>query len=222
MGILGRIRGVVQQKLNGLLDGAQDPVARIEALIRECHEHMKGATAELVSYKATEKRLAQRAAELAGQALAWRQRAEAAVLAGDDGLARQALVEENKVSLEHGLVEKERREMGGYAAELLKGRRELATRLQELELRRGTLAQNLAASKATGSSILSAQGDAWDRLANAEARIDDQAASAEVDSLLGDPLAEGDAAVEAKLRESMKLAQADDALAALKRKMQGG
>jgi len=28
--------------------------------------------------------------------------------------------------------------------------------------------------------------------------------------------------VEAKLRESMKVAQADDALAALKRKMQGG
>jgi phage shock protein A len=222
MGILGRITDVLKQKASSVLDAAQDPAAKVETLLRECQEHMKTATTELVGYKANEKRLGQRSIELAASALSWRQRAEAAVLAGDDALARQALVEEQRVSAEHARVERERREMGAYAAELLKARRELAQRLQDLELRRGTITQNLVAAKAGGSSVLSASGDAWDRLANAEARIDDQAALAEVDAMLGDPLDEGDALVEARLRESMKQAQADDALAALKKKMSGG
>jgi hypothetical protein len=37
--------------------------------------------------------------------------------------------------------------------------------------------------------------------------------------MLGDPLAEGDEVVEAKLRETMKHAAAEQALAALKEKM---
>jgi phage shock protein A len=222
MGILGRITDVLKQKANAVLDSAQDPAARVEALLRECQEHMKTATTELVGYKATEKRLAQRSTELAASALSWRQRAEAAVLAGDDALARTALVEENRVTLEHGLVEKERREMGAYAAQLLEARRGLQQRLRDLEIKRATIAQNLVSAKSGGSSVLSATGDAWDRLASAEARIDDQSALAEVDAMLGDPLAEGDAAVESRLRESMKQAQAEDALAALKKKMGGG
>ena len=219
MGILGRITDVLRQKASSVLDAAQNPAAQVEALIRECHEHMKSATAELLSYKASEKLFGQKSAELAAQALSWRQRAEIAVLGGNDALAREALTEEKRVSSEHAQVEKERREMGAYAAELLRARRGLAQRLQELELRRGMIAQNLATAKAGGQSILSAEGRAWDTLARAEARIDDDAALAEVDAMLGDPLADGDAVVEAKLRESMKQAVAEEALAELKKKM---
>ena len=221
MGILGRIGDVLRQKAGAVLDAAQTPAAQVETLLRECKEHMKSATQELLDYKATEKRLGQKSTELAGHALSWRQRAEAAVLAGNDDLARAALLEEQRVSAEHTQVEKERREMGGYAAELLQARRALTLRIQELELRQGTIAQNLASAKAGGSSVLSTEGGAWDRLARAEARIDDDAALAEVDAMLGDPLAEGDAVVDARLRESMKQAEAEDALAALKKKMGG-
>ncbi len=221
MGLLGRIADVLKQQANDLIDSGTSAQAQVEGLIRECKEHLISATAELLSYKATEKRLGQRSSELAGQALSWRQRAETAVRAGDDDLAREALREERRVSGEHAQVEKERREMGGYAAELLRGRRALAQRIQELELRRGTLANNLAAAKAGGASPLAAQGSAWDAMDRAEARIADDAALAEVDAMLGDPLADGDAVVEAKLRETMKQAQADQALIELKKKMQG-
>ena len=219
MGLIGRISAVLGQKVNAVLDAARDPAAQVEALIRECHEHMKSATAELLSYKASEKRLAQRSDELAAQALTWHQRAEAAVLAGSDDLARTALSEERRVSDEHAEVEKERRELGAYAAELLRGRRDLAQRIKELELRKGTIANDLATVKAGGRSILAAEGKAWDAMERAAARIDDDAALAEVDAMLGDPLAEGDAIVEARLREAMKAAQADAALAELKQKM---
>jgi phage shock protein A len=221
MGLIGRISAVLSQKVNAALDASRDPAAQVDALIRDCQEHMKSATTELLGYKASEKRLGQKSTELAAEALSWRQRAEAAVLAGDDELARRALVEEQRVSAEHAEVEKERRELGAYAAELLRGRRGLVQRLAELELRKGTIAQNLATARAGGRSILSSEGGAWDALDRATARIDDDAALAEVDAMLGDPLAEGDALVEARLRESMKAAQAEAALAELKQKMKG-
>src|SRR5215208_190393 len=104
MGLLGRISDVLKVKLNTVLDAARDPAAQVEALIQECKQHMKSATDELLSYKATEKRLGQRSGELAAQALSWRQRAETAVLAGDDALAREALLEERRVSEEHAQV----------------------------------------------------------------------------------------------------------------------
>jgi phage shock protein A len=219
MGLVGRISNVLRQKASALIDAARDPAAQVEALIEECKEHMKSATAELLSYKASEKLLAQKSGELAASAMAWRQRAEAAVRAGDDPLAREALVEERRVSEQHHEVEKERREMGAYAAELLRGRRALQERLQELELRKGSIAQNLASARAGGASVLAAEGRAWDAMERAEARISDDAALAEVDAMLADPLAERDAAVEAKLREAMKQAAAEQALAELKKKM---
>jgi hypothetical protein len=49
--------------------------------------------------------------------------------------------------------------------------------------------------------------------------INEDAALAELDAELGDPLAAGDAATEARLRKKMAEAQAEDALAELKRKM---
>jgi phage shock protein A len=219
MGLIGRISNVLRQKTNALIDAAQDPARQVEHLIEECKEHMKSATQELIDYKATEKRLAQKVAELTAQEATWQERAQAAVRAGDDALAREALLEAHRVGDDRTRVELERREMGGYAAELLRGRRELVQRLTELEMRKGTLTQQLAAGKPGGSSALAAEGRAWDAMDRAEARIGEAAALAEVDAMLGDPLAEGDALVEARLRESMKRAQADDALAELKKKM---
>ena len=218
MGLVGRISDVLKQKVNAAIDAARDPAMQVEALIDECRQHMKSATEELLSYKASEKLLGQRSGELAAQAMTWRQRAETAVLAGDDPLAREALLEERRISDEHSQVERERREMASYAAELLRGRRALQQRLTELELRKGTIAQNLAAGR-PGGSELAAEGSAWDAMDRAAARIDDDAALAEVEAMLGDPLGEGDAIVEAKLRETMKAAQAEQALAELKQRM---
>jgi phage shock protein A len=219
MGLLARIRDTLRSRVNALIDSATDPLSQIENLLRELREHMKSATAELISYKATEKRLAQRHAELAASAADWRKRAEAAVLAGDDELAKKALLEERRVAADSAACDRERAEMASYAAELLRARRELDQRIKELDIKKGTLAQGLAAARSSGPGVLVAEGKPWDALARAEAQIDDQAALAEVDAMLGDPLAEGDALVEQKLREKMKEAQADDALAEMKKRM---
>lgn len=219
MGVLSRIHEVLRTNLSSLIDRATDPAKQVELLIADIEEQKKAATAELIAFKATEKRLAQESAALAAKAADWQKRAEAAVLAGDDALAKEALVEKQRVLVQRAEVERDRGEQARYAAELLRGRRELEQALTSLKLRKGTLAQNLAAARAGGQTALSPSGPAFDALARAEEVIESDAALAEVDAMLGDPLAEGDAVVEAKLREQMKRAQADDALAELKKKM---
>lgn len=216
--ILGRLRHVLREKTNALLDSLTDPAKQIDAMLVEMRDAMHGATAELVTYKATEKRMAQRATELAAEASQWHARAEAAVRAGDDALARQALVECQRVRELQADVERERREMAAYAKELLDARRELEQRIKALELRKHTLAQEVAAARSAGGGALAAEGQAWDALARAEDTIALDDALAEVDAAM-DPTAEGDAVAEQNFRRKMAEARADAELAELKKRM---
>jgi phage shock protein A len=218
MSILARIRGVLRDKANAAIDRLKDPAKQLDAMLLEMRDAMQAATAELVGYKATEKRMAQRAAELVDSAAAWRKRAEAAVIAGDDALARSALLEAERVRADAAQVARERAEMASYAKELLTARRELEQRIKSLELRKGTLAQEVASARRAGGGPLAAEGQAWDALARAEDRIALDDAMAEVDAAM-DPAAEADAETYARFRQHLREVQADQALAELKQKM---
>lgn len=219
MGILQRLKDAVRASANALIDKAADPARKVDLLIGELEEQFKVATRELITYKATEKRLAAEAAALWARADEWQKRAEAAVLAGDDALAKEALVEKGRIVARRAQVERERAEQAEYAAALLRGRREVQNALTSLQLRKGTVAQNVAAARVGGDTVLETKGPAWDALARAEESIGQDAALAEVEALVADPLAEGDAAVEARLRERLKETRAEEALAELKKKM---
>jgi phage shock protein A len=218
MSLLGKMRAALSRGASAILDAATDPKQEIEALMLELREHMRAATTELIEYKGTEKRLAARRDELTARVATTQARAETAVRAGQDDLAREALVEAQRLAAEAAQADRERAEMATYAAELLRGRREVERRLKELELRKGTLAQDLAVARG-GSRAVAAQGAPGDALARAEEAIAKDAILAELDAELGDPLTSGDAAVEARFREKMKEAQAEVELAALKKKL---
>jgi phage shock protein A len=201
-----------------MMAAMSDPVAQslaeVDKLLAELRALLAAGTAELVAYKAEAKRLETRAQELAAAALGWRQKAEKAVLAGDDELAKQALTEERRASEEHAQVLRERREADGKAARMLKQRREMTARLAILEAKKGTLAAGLAQTRGGGSSVVAAEGDAWDAFARVEDKIEDAAVLAELDGEL-----EGPGSADADLERRLQEARADKLLADLKVKM---
>jgi phage shock protein A len=165
------------------LDRARAALAGTLAEIRDAR---RAATEELVAFRAGEKVMAARARELAEEASDWQRRAELAVQAGDDALAREALRRRSWVIAELGQLQDDREAQGRIAADLLRGRRELDAALQRIELRQGTVAAGLAAAR-TGASPLTPEGETWDRFAEAERRIEEDAIVAELAETEIDP-----------------------------------
>jgi phage shock protein A len=156
----------------GVLDRVR---AALAGTIAEIEEARRAVTADLIAYRAGEKVMAARAEELAAEAAEWQRRAEQAVRAGDDELAREALVRRAWVVAELGQLKSDREEQARLAKDMLEGRRALDTKLESLELREGSVAVGLAAVETQ------AERDAiWDRFGEAERRITEEAIEAEL------------------------------------------
>lgn len=223
MGIFSRMKDAVKSKANATVDKARDPAKELDLAIHELQDIRKKALQELVTYKTTAKQMEQDIERQEKKATEWEQRAMAAVKAGDDELAKSALREHKACRAEIERIKRDRDEAAGYAAQLNKSRKEAETKLRMLEMRKGTLATKLKAAQ-TGSS-LGFDNQLFDKLDEAEARIDQESIEAEVAVSLGEELAP-DSMSAAEFDKKLlaaggdpALADADDPLAALKAKM---
>jgi phage shock protein A len=184
--------------------------AALAGTIAELHDARRAATQELISFKAGEKLMAKRAEELEAAVANWQQRAEQALLAGDEDLAKEALVRRDETRAELARVRAERDAAAQVAAAMLRGRREVDAKLAQLEARQGAIAVKLA-----GDTAFTASGDAWDRMDEAERRIEEDAIVAELSEDEIDPAARASHELDRLEKEG----RADDELAALKRKL---
>lgn len=213
MGIFRRAKDSVRAKANSAIDRASSPEKELARVIAELQRQRKVALDELLSYKTTAKQMEQDIARLREKVSTWEKRAMVAIKRGEDDAARQCLREKRLAGEELARIERDQREAAGYAAELNRSRKQVETRLRMLEMKKGTMANQIAAARAGGNAF--GQSDAlFDKLAQAEGRIDDEA-------LLAEALSEGalgDDAPAAAL-SAEPAAPGDDALAALKQKM---
>ncbi len=217
MGILGRIQTVVRSNVNAMLDKMTDPAKEIDLLVAEMEQHLKKAREEVVSCAATAKRAGQRAAELEAERERWQRRAEQAVRAGDDGLAKEALDRRMGVERDHQAACKLKEEQEAYVEQLKSSLRDLKAKITEVKGRKETLkARAKAAKEGRGTNLQG--GKAFDDFRRVEDRI--EAMEAEGDLTAG---TDGrDAAVEAKFaRLEGPDPKVEDALAELKRKLDG-
>jgi phage shock protein A len=224
VGLFSRIKNGVSSRANAALDKAIDPEKEIDMAILELEEQRKKALAELLAYKTTAKQMDQDLERHAAKIGEWEKRAMLAVSAGDDHAARQALREKKNCEVEAIKIRRDKMEAAGYAVELNKSRKAFEVRLQTLKLRKGTLASQIAAARA-GGDLLGQDGKLFERFQAAEERIDQVAIESEVDAAMrGDVLTAGDAEFDQKLLAATGGqalgAGADDALAALKAKME--
>ena len=90
-GMIDRLSRLIRANINDLIDQAEDPEKMIDQILREMQESIVGARAQVAAMIAQEKELELDAAETKKLAEEWGRKAERAVTASKDDLAREAL-----------------------------------------------------------------------------------------------------------------------------------
>lgn len=100
MGVFSRFMDIINSNINALLDQAEDPEKMVKLMINEMEDtiiEIKTNCAAAIGAENTAKR---KVAELEGLVDRWQKRAELAISKGRDDLAREALLEKKKLSIE--------------------------------------------------------------------------------------------------------------------------
>jgi phage shock protein A len=183
MGIFDRFSKVISSNMNALLDKAEDPQKSVDLLIEEMREQIRRGRQEVVSAVATEKRLRAKVEEIDGQIDKWQRRAELAVKAGDESLAREALLFKKRLVEERDRAEALRAEQRAQALQLKDDLERADAKLKELDSKKGTIVARYKQARAGGGAeALGADGDGptpFDELRRVEEKMGRAEAEAE-------------------------------------------
>jgi phage shock protein A len=236
MGIFDRMGRVISSNVNALLDKGEDPKKLLELNLEEMAEQLKRGHQDVISAVAEEKRLKKKVDEANAELEKWDKRAELALKAGDEGLAREALKQKKRVQSERDVAEKVRSEQRDIALRMKDELQRMDQKLDELKLRKGTLAARAEQAKSGGGTeALGARGgaNAFENFRRMESTIEGKeaevSAMGEVEEALGKGRSEDD--LEASFRDlerktgqggqgaSKAGADVEDELAALKKRI---
>lgn len=237
MGIFDRMGKVISSNVNSMLDKAEDDKKLLELNLEEMAEQLKSGRQDVIAAVAAEKQLKKKADDLKSEVDKWEKRAELALKSEDEPLAREALKQKKRTESEYENVEKARGDQRDVALKMKEELERMEQKLDELKLRKGTIAARAQQARAGGGSEgLGARGgsNAFDNFRKMEEKIEGREqeglAMAEVEDALGAGPAEKD--LEAKFRDlerggsgdgkasgTKKDAEIDDELAALKKRI---
>jgi phage shock protein A len=198
MGIFDRMGKVISSNINSLLDKAEDPRKSLDLTIDEMASSLKQAKKEIVEALGVQKRLSKKVEELDHEVEKWEKRAELALKAADEALAREALKQKKRVIGERDRAEAMRAEQRGVVMTMKRELERMEHKHQELKSRKGTIATEMRRAKQGAGDPLSTSGGpgggAFDDFRRMEAKIDQQRSEAdaysELDAALQDGLSE--------------------------------
>lgn len=231
MGIFDRMGKVISSNLNALLDKAEDDKKLLELNLEEMAEQLKAGRQDVISAVAVEKQLRKKADDLRAEVEKWEKRAELALKSDDEALAREALKQKKRVEQELEHAERSRVEQRDTALKMKDELERMEQKLEELKMRKGTIAARAQQARA-GSESLGARGgsSAFDNFRKMEEKIEgreqESLAMAEVEDALGNGVDRR--ALEDKFRDlerglggtgTKKDTEIDDELAALKKRI---
>ncbi|MBI2898317.1 MAG: PspA/IM30 family protein [Deltaproteobacteria bacterium] len=220
MGILGRINSVIKSNLNQILDKAEDPEKILNQTVVDLTAEIKEAKKEVVSCLASEKMMAKKRDTLLEDASKWEEKALLALKAEDEELAREALRRKQRASQEAEEVEAARRNQEAYVEELKSSLAKLEDKVEDLKLRKSTIAAQVRQARKAPESAGTGAGrfgsKHFDDLERFTSKIDQMEAEVEAHSVIDDP---GKADLDRRFRDLEKTSAVDDELAALKEKL---
>lgn len=243
MGIFDRMGKVISSNVNALLDKAEDPKKSLDLIVEEMKDQIKAARRELVEGVATEKVLRKKVDDFDAEAQKWERRAELALKAGDEKLARDALVQKKRVVGERDRAEALRGEQRSAVLNMKAELERMEAKQQEFDAKKSTLAAQIRQARSGGGpeglGAGAAGGSAFAEFRRMEDQVEGQvaqvAASREVEEVLsGDGRAHADlearfAALERGTGNASGSSfdksgspEIDDELAALKKKVRIG
>ncbi|MDE5781625.1 MAG: PspA/IM30 family protein [Lachnospiraceae bacterium] len=221
MGIITRFKDIMSANINALLDKAEDPEKMIDQYLRNLESDLGKVKAETASVMADEQRCRRELDECTADIAKYQQYAEKAVMAGNDGDAKQFLAKKNQ------LVEKQAGLQQAYdlaaanAAKMRQMHDKLVGDINELNSRKDSIKAKIAVAKTQerlnkiGSSYAGAQNSmsAFDKMeAKANKMLDEANAMAELNSTTE----ESDIENLASKYDTAESSAVDDELAALK------
>lgn len=138
MGVFKRISDIISANMNELVEGFEDPERMLKQAIREMEESIAEVTKQTAKAMANEKTLNRELERNRQQVEQWQGRAETAVEAGDDELARKALSRRKEYAKVMAALEDQleaareassvlRRQLGAMKAKLAEAKRSQAT-----------------------------------------------------------------------------------------------
>src|SRR4051812_44970408 len=236
MGIFDRMGKVISSNVNALLDKAEDPKKSLDLIVDEMKDQIKAARKELVEGVAAEKVLRKKVDELDGEVGKWERRAELALKAEDEKLAREALVQKKRIVGERDRAEALRGEQRAAVLNMKTELERMEAKQQELQAKKGTLAAQMKQARGGGGAEglgAKAGGSAFAEFRRMEEQIEGQAAEVQAhreveDALQSDGLSASE--LESKFAQlehggkggsldKSKSPEIDDELAALKKKI---
>jgi phage shock protein A len=240
MGIFDRMGKVISSNVNALLDKAEDPKKSLDLIVEEMKDQIRAARKELVEGVAAEKVLRKKVDDLDAEAEKWERRAELALKAEDEKLAREALVQKKRVVGERDRAEALRAEQRSAVLNMKSELERMEAKQQEIASRKNTLAAQVKQARAGGGAealgAKSSSGGAFAEFKRMEDQIDGAAAEVaahkEIDEAMGGgglsaaELESKFAALEhgggSKSGEKSESPEIDSELAALKKKIRIG
>ena len=217
MGIFSRLNRVIKSNVNELIDKMSDPAKEVDQLIVEMEDGLKEAKSEVLAAAAEAKKAEQRCRGIEEELTKWQSRAEQAVQAGDDSLARAALQQRMAKEGELRQAEQATQQQRARVTELKTSLKALDSKLKDVRLRKETIKQRARAAKDGGSTGL-AGGKAFDRFAQLESKIEAMEEVADL-NISGDDRESATEAKFAQLERKHGDPEVEDELALLKRKL---
>ncbi len=222
MGFFARLKVILKSNINDMISNAEDPEKMLTQILEDMRDQFTLAKKEVALAIADEKRLKKQYEESKNKAEKWNKKAMFAVKAGDDDLAKQALLRRSE-DMELALEFKEQWLSQKTAAENLKDAlRTLNRKIEEAKRKKNLLIAKKKRAEAQKSiqKTMSALTDSgsFNTYARMEDRIEQMSAEAEASYELTAAMNEADA-LENRFHEMEKEKSADLMLEELKAEM---
>lgn len=217
--VFERISSIIRANINDMLDGAEDPEAMLNQIIRDMNDALRQADSDIADQIAQQKMLEGDLDAAQRMENQWQSKAELAVKNNRDDLAREALLNVNDYTEQVGIYSKQLEAQKSAVKELkskrdmLKSKYDQATRNKEMLVARARAAQ--AKSKITQVVSKTNTADYSSEMDRLERKIREQEARADADAEVQD----SKTSTEDQFAQMSSNQKVEDQLAALKAKM---
>ena len=140
MGTFSRISNVVRAEVDDVLNKIEDPKKMVRQMVLDMEDALDDAVVAVAQAMASEKLLARRIAQKREESALWARKAEDAMAAGEEELARKALVQKVAVDEAVNTLQKAREEAEEVTATLKQRLVELKAKLASARAQQSTLA----------------------------------------------------------------------------------
>jgi phage shock protein A len=217
MSLFSRVRDLMSANINAMLDSAEDPEKMADEYLRQLNNELYEAKTNVAAAMADATKLNTKETQYSVETEQWATKAEAALRAGDEQLAKAALarkVQASKLATQY----KEQSDAQDQQVEALQQALvQLETRISETRAKKELIVAKKNRAQTQEAIQRAARGigsnNAMDKLDQLEERVDDRLAKANAMSKL-----EGDT-LENKFRDLERDSEVDSELAELKKRI---